>query len=154
MKFVESVAELRRLQSEGKGLIYNDFSRRGSSGKNYNVLHGASCHWLARSNVNVPKIFFDNLDEAIGWLRKNRRENWKRCGSCLAKAQPSSEGSGKSMVLKENTSEKKEVFTEGEVEQLLIQYLKETSYRVRRQVRVPSGIIDVVAEKEGKETVD
>ena len=150
MKYVESNAELKRLHSAGKGLIYNDFSRRGSSGKNYNVLHAASCHWLAKSNVNVPKIFFGDIDEAIGWLRKNRGENWKRCGSCLAKAQPSSKGSGKSVSLKENTSAEKEVFTEGEVEQLLIQYLKETSYRVRRQVRVPSGIIDVVAEKEGK----
>ena len=150
MKYVESDGELKRLHSAGKGLIHNDFSRRGSSGKNYNVLHAASCHWLAKSNVNVPKIFFNDIDEAIGWLRKNRGENWKRCGSCLVKAQLPSRGSDKSVVLKESTSEQKEVFTEGMVEQLLIPYLKENSYRVRRQVRVPSGIIDVVAEKEGK----
>jgi len=123
VKYVESDAELRRLHSAGKGLIYNDYSRRGSSGKNYNVLHTASCHWLAKSSVSIPKIFFDGIDEAIEWLRKNRGEDWKRCGSCLAKAQPSSKDSGKSMVLKENASEQKEVFTEGEVEQLLQQIL-------------------------------
>jgi len=150
MKYVESNAELRRLHSAGKGLIYNDFSRGGSSGKNYNVLHAASCDWLAKSNVNVPKIFFNDIDEAIGWLRRNRGENWKRCGSCLAQAQPSSKVSAKSVSLKESTAEQKEVFTEGMVEQLLVSYLRENGYRVRRQVRVPSGIVDVVAEKEGK----
>lgn len=63
MKHIESDAELKRLHSAGKGLIYNDFLRKGSSGKDYNVLHAASCHWLAKSNVSIPKIFFDNIDE-------------------------------------------------------------------------------------------
>lgn len=88
MKFIVSDVELERLHSAGKGFIYNDFSRRSPSGKNYNVLHSASCGWMARSNVNVPKIFFKTLDEAIEWLRKNRGEegrNWKRCGTCRAK---------------------------------------------------------------------
>jgi len=89
MKLIKSDAELELLHSVGEGLIYNDFSRKGPSGKKYNILHAAYCHWILRSNVNVSKYFFSDIDKAIAWLRKNRGEegkNWKRCGTCKAKA--------------------------------------------------------------------
>ena len=37
-------------------------------------------------------------------------------------------------------------FTETEAEKILLQYLKDNNYKVRRQVRVASDIVDVVAE--------
>jgi len=88
MKLIANNAELEQLHLAGKGLIYNDFSGKGSHGKNYNILHAASCGWILKSNVNVRKYFFGSIDEAIKWLRKNRGEegeNWKRCGTCKAK---------------------------------------------------------------------
>lgn len=82
MRIIRSNSELESLHSAGVGFIYNDFSGRGSKGKDYNVLHTASCSWVVRSNVNVPKYFFSNIDEAIKWLLRNRGgegKNWKRC---------------------------------------------------------------------------
>jgi len=151
MKFIESNAELEQLHSAGEGLIYNDFSRKGSSGKDYNVLHAASCGWVARSNVNVPKIFFSNLDEAVEWLRKNRGEegkNWKRCSACQAKARPLSLVSRepKRLDMIKGAPVRKGPFMESEAEKILLQYLKGRGYKVRRQVPVASGIVDVVAE--------
>lgn len=151
MKFVKSNAELEQLHSAGEGFIYNDFSRKGPSGKDYNVLHAASCRWVARSNVNVPKIFFSNLHKAIEWLRKNRGEegkNWKRCGTCQAKARrlsPILRGP-KLLDTAKSAPVRMGPFTETEAEKFLLQYLKVNDYKVRRQVRVASGIVDVVAE--------
>jgi len=86
---IESDAEFRQLCSRGEGFIYNDFSEKGPGGKDYNILHRASCHWVNRSNLNVPKYFSPNLDEAVAWLchyRGEERVNWKCCGTCLAGA--------------------------------------------------------------------
>jgi len=137
MKFIGSNAELRQLHSAGEGLIFNDFSGKGPGGKDYNVLHAASCNWVARSNVNVHKYFFSNLDEAIKWLQKNRGEegeSWKRCGTCQASAlvQP-----------------RAGPVTEEIVKKILIQYLKDRGYKVRQQVLVAGGKVDVSAEGQG-----
>jgi len=150
MKIIRSNAELEQLHSGGEGLVYNDFSRRGPSGKDYNVLHAASCSWVVRSNVNVPKYFFGNIDEATKWLRENRGEegrNWKRCGTCEAKSHSASRvpHESKPSVTIESIPAQKGVFTEAEAERILIQYLKDNGYDIRRQVRDTSGIIDVVA---------
>ena len=137
MKFIGSNAELEQLHSAGEGLIFNDFSGKGPRGKDYNVLHAASCNWVARSNVNVRKYFFSNLDEAIKWLRKNRGEegeNWKRCGTCQARA---------------FVQARTRPFTEELVEKILIQYLKGRGYKVRQQVLVAGGKVDVSAEGQG-----
>ena len=50
----------------------------------------------------------------------------------------------------EPTSEKSAVFREREVLSILVRYLKENGWRVKEQVRVESGSIDIGAEKEGK----
>ena len=148
MRIIRSNSELERLHSAGVGLIYNDFSGRGSKGKDYNVLHSAFCSWVVRSNVNVPKYFFSNINDAIKWLRRNRGKegrNWKRCGTCKAEARPLILGT-KSVDKVERVTVQSKVFTEKEAEEILIKHLNSEGYRVRRQVRVASGLIDVVAE--------
>jgi len=90
MKIITSDAELQHLHSVGAGFIYNDFSGKGSSGNKYNVLHIAYCRTISGADLSAPKYFFSDIDKAIAWLRKNRGEegkNWKRCGTCKAKAQ-------------------------------------------------------------------
>lgn len=136
MRKIESDSKLRQLQTIGEGFIYNDFSRRGASGKDYNVLHASACGWLSRTNVNVPKYFFDTIDEATNWLNKNRGKegiNWKRCGTCLK---------DKSASL---ITEPSSIMREKKIEDVLVNYLKKEGYTIQKQVRVSSGIIDVVA---------
>lgn len=103
---------------------------------------------MARSNVNYPKYFFSNIDEAIKWLQRNRGKegkNWKRCGTCM-------HGISRAFLGTEPVDEigqvpvQSEVFTEKEAEKILIRHLNSKGYRVRRQVRVVSGLIDIVAE--------
>lgn len=87
MRQITSEEELDELRVAAAGLIYNDFSGLGSGGAQYNVLHAADCRWVAQSNTNVRKLFFESLAEAIEWLNANRGaegKNWKRCGSCRA----------------------------------------------------------------------
>jgi hypothetical protein len=50
----------------------------------------------------------------------------------------------------EPTSEKSAVFREREVLSILVRYLKENGWKVKEQIRVEGGSIDVGAEKEGK----
>lgn len=138
MKCIESDVELRRLIDNGKGLIYNDFSGMGPGGKDYNILHAAHCRQLAKSNLNVPKYFFDNLAQAITWLRENRGEegsNWKRCGTCRANAGAVSIGSPESKLAP---------FREAEVKQILVKHLQGKGYQVRTEVLVSSGMVDII----------
>jgi len=50
----------------------------------------------------------------------------------------------------EPTSEKSAVFREREVLSILVKYLKENGWKVKEQIRVKGGSIDIGAEKEGK----
>ena len=50
----------------------------------------------------------------------------------------------------EPTSEKGAIFREREVLSLLMRYLKESGWKVKEQILVKGGSIDVGAEKEGK----
>jgi len=50
----------------------------------------------------------------------------------------------------EPTSEKSGIFREREVLSILVRYLKENGWKVKEQIRVESGSIDIGAEKEGK----
>jgi len=50
----------------------------------------------------------------------------------------------------EQTSEKSAVFREHEVLSILAKGLKENGWKVKEQIRVKSGSIDIGAEKEGK----
>ena len=50
----------------------------------------------------------------------------------------------------EPPSEKSAVFREREVLSILVRYLKENGWKVKEQIRVEGGSIDIGAEKEGK----
>jgi len=100
MRQIASQEELEELHAAGVGLIYNDFSGLGAGGAQYNVLHAAGCHWVARSNTNVRKLFSDSLAEAIEWLNANRgpeNKNWKRCRSCRPTTQAVADPRGASV---------------------------------------------------------
>ena len=87
MRQIASQKELEELHVAAAGLIYNDISGLGTGGAQYNVVHAADCPWVARSNTNIRKLFFESLAEAIEWLEANRGpegRNWKCCGSCQA----------------------------------------------------------------------
>ena len=91
MRRIESDVDLDQCHGAGVGLIYNDFSGSGAGGKDYNILHAAGCRWVRRSNTNVPKFYFTDLQEAVSWLTANRGpegKNWRRCGTCKADAVP------------------------------------------------------------------
>ena len=151
IKRIETDAELKRLHNIGDGFIYNDYSGRGATGKEYNILHVAFCNWVTRSKAHIPKYFFNTIDEAINWLSINRGDNWKRCGTCLTKTPLPFRIPRESEIPQVKSAPmRSKVFTEAEVKEILIQFLEGNGYKIRRQVRAPSGIIDVVAEKEGK----
>lgn len=82
MKDIETDAQLQVIHKAGEGFIFNDFSGSGKGGKEYNILHKASCIWVIKSNTSVHKIFFENEIAAIEWLDEKRRENWRACGTC------------------------------------------------------------------------
>jgi hypothetical protein len=85
MERVTSDERFRAIREAGRGVVYNDFSGRGASGAQYNVVHAASCGWLARSNLKVAKLWFEDLSAATDWLVRERGQEgqgWKRCGTC------------------------------------------------------------------------
>jgi hypothetical protein len=82
MKAIKSDAELAKLHSAKKGFIYHDRFGRDPRGKEYNVLHLASCPWIGRSSYE-GRIFFSDLNEATAWLIENRGECWRRCRECF-----------------------------------------------------------------------
>jgi hypothetical protein len=89
MELIPNQDRFNEVLRAGRGLIHNDFSGKGASGRQYNVLHVARCPWLARSNLSVHKYFFEELREAIDWLTRERGaegQALKRCGSCRADA--------------------------------------------------------------------
>jgi hypothetical protein len=151
MKSINSDSELVQLNDAGQGFIYNDYSGKGASGKDYNILHAASCSWILKSNINVRKLFFRNLDEAIDWLNMNRGKegiSWKRCGSCRAvgrSATASSSIISTTPVAPKIPEQSSRPFVEAEVEQLLATYLRANGYQVQLRLSVYSGIVDIAA---------
>jgi hypothetical protein len=91
MERITSNQRLEAICLAGRGVVYNDFSGRGASGAQYNVVHSAACRWLARSNLNVAKLWFEDFADATGWLVRERGEEgraWKRCRTCRAVESP------------------------------------------------------------------
>ena len=88
---MEKIANEQRFRSicaDGLGVVFNDFTRHGASGAQYNVVHAATYRWLARSNLSVPKIWFEDLVTATSWLERERGlegRAWKRCATCQAR---------------------------------------------------------------------
>jgi hypothetical protein len=87
MRRVATESEFEALRAADAGFIFNDFT----SGPNpqYNVLHAASCRWLARMNLGVAKIHFDADEDPAAWLNRTKGPEgirWKRCATCGAAA--------------------------------------------------------------------
>lgn len=108
MHRVQTNAELKALHTTGIGFVFNDYSS-GPAGAQYNVLHHASCPWVARMldratlysrpsvRPSVRKMFFGTLDEAQSWLTPNRGpegRGWKPCATCRPDRTPVSETNG------------------------------------------------------------
>ena len=152
MKQIQSNEELKKLHAAGNGLIYNDFSGRGRSRTDDNILHAASCIWVTKSRVSAREYFFDSLEEATIWLERNRGAEgvrWRRCKTCGAGDRSAPAGSPKAAVTPKRTKAQESPdapFAEAEVEGLLIAHLQARNYSIETQVQVHSGIIDVVAE--------
>jgi hypothetical protein len=85
---VERISDEGRFRAiclSGIGVVYNDFTRGGASAGQYNILHVASCTWLRRANLGVPKILFGDAAEATTWLTSERGPEgtaWRRCRTC------------------------------------------------------------------------
>ncbi len=141
MKLVETDAELAALHASGRGLVYNDFSGHGPSGVKYNILHTASCTKLRIMTVDVPKVFFDRLDEAVAWLEKNRGTNWKICNSC------------KAIYKSTAVNGERIAFREGEVCRFLVEHMRQAGFKVLEKVKVPNGTIDISASRPGENWV-
>jgi hypothetical protein len=92
MERVTSDERFQAIRQAGRRVVYNDFSGRGASGAQDNVVHTASCGWLARScrsNLKVAKLWFEDLAAATDWLGRERGregQGWKRCGTRTAPA--------------------------------------------------------------------
>ena len=140
METIRHEDRLRELRETGRGYIFNDFSR-GPSGRQNNVLHKSSCTWLQSANLGVAKVFFKSVEEAVAWLDENRSNNWKRCGTCLRQT---SDASVPDRAV--HSDGDTDPFRESTVQAILVEYLQHRGYRVWESQRLPSGIIDVIAE--------
>ena len=88
MERIANEQRFRSICADGLGVVFNDFTGHGASGAQYNVVHAATCRWLARSNLSVPKIWFEDLVTATSWLERERGlegRAWKRCATCQAR---------------------------------------------------------------------
>lgn len=82
MKEIDTDKELQEIHRNRNGFVFNDYSGKRSSGKDFNVLHKSSCRCISRCNINYHKIFFEHENEAIEWLSADRGTNWKHCDIC------------------------------------------------------------------------
>ncbi|MCI0440876.1 MAG: hypothetical protein L0177_17355 [Chloroflexi bacterium] len=83
MRPVETEAALKQLISEGAGVILNDATSAG--GESSRVLHAVGCRTLRNARLNAPKLYSEDVEEAVEWLEANRGaegEAWRRCGIC------------------------------------------------------------------------
>ena len=77
-----SASQWKQILSQGKGYIYNDYSKATGSGVNYNVLHEATCWTLKRALPTIDKYYFETMAEATSWLDARRPQIWRACGTC------------------------------------------------------------------------
>jgi hypothetical protein len=167
---VATNAELAELRERGRGFIYQDWTIRGADTSG-NRLHWVGCDQVARMlqgadpsrRPSVPKIFFDDLDDALAWLLANRgaeSERWRRCSRCDAEgpgtgaeADPALVAASARPTQPVPVDETAPAFREADVEEALYRHLEAGGYRVERGVRVPSGIVDAVATSSAERVV-
>ena len=159
MKKLTSSEEFTAICRRELGLVYNDFTKGGSAENN--ILHAVWCPWLAKSNLNVDKLFFMSQEEAVSWLTKNRgveRVGWKRCGSCHAHARGKvplehADNSAAQNFSGEIPMDAAGLFTEAKAEKILANHLRKQGHKINVRVPCSSGYIDLVAEKEGRSII-
>ncbi len=94
MHEISNNEELKKIHEKAHGFVFNDYTPYSKYGKQYNKLHKANSTCMDPSNPNRLKVdgidkkhakyFFDNYDEAIEWLKKNRSEvGYSNCGLCI-----------------------------------------------------------------------
>ncbi len=77
-----------RIIQRGEGVIYNDFGTQFRWDlPDFNKLHKASCRSVRRMTFvregKLTKFFFKTREEAIDWLKKNRKEHgYSLCKIC------------------------------------------------------------------------
>lgn len=155
---VATNAELAELHESRLGFVYQDWTIRGADTSG-NRLHWAGCDQVAQmlrgtkpsGRPSVPKMFFDELDDALAWLSANRgteRERWQRCTRCNASGPgmgAAADAASAGYAQSAQATDAGNVFREADVEDALYRHLEAGGYRVERRVRVPSGVIDAVA---------
>lgn len=62
---VKNDNDLIKIHIRGRGFVYNDFSGKGKSKINYNILHAAHCDDVTRFNTNVRKYYFYKKSDAL-----------------------------------------------------------------------------------------
>ncbi len=150
---IKNDEQLYSLHRSGRGFIFNYFTN-GKDANKYNVLHSASCYWITKSNTNVKKYFFKNKKEAAEWLIQNVGEQdvrWKKCGVCSALGQPFLEDIEEIPKIEPEIKSDNiidNVFREPKAQKLLVNHLKKNGYNVKEKHKTPSGIIDIVADKD------
>jgi hypothetical protein len=126
MRRVQTNAELAAIHLAASGVVLNDFTSGPTAGQ-YNVLHAAFCASVGRmlagaipeARPSVPKIFFENADEARAWLLLHRGEEdlaWKR-HACRASPRPRAEDQDNARGATSHLTDGP--FREAEVESLL-----------------------------------
>ena len=83
MRRVATEPEFEAIRAAGAGFIFNDFT--SGADPQYNVLHAASCRWLARMNLGVAKIHFNADEDPATWINRTKGPEgigWKRCATC------------------------------------------------------------------------
>lgn len=160
-RFIRDDPELATLHEAGEGLIYNDYYGARTLGAKGNLLHAARCSGVRMSNTKYRKVFFGLLTDALAWLSEHRGvegTGWKRCGKCHAEVEGRLPSDNTRLRTTSPSTENMATtdpvpFTEGRVEKLLVPWLEAQGFTVQMRVRVPNGIIDLVARKSVDEWV-
>jgi hypothetical protein len=172
MRKVPDDDELRRLHVGRQGFIYNDYRGPVLKGASGNVLHVAGCSALGAANTKYPKYHFESFLDAAAWLVSERgREGtgWRRCRCCpdvsdsdqIVSTVPAvnrssllNSASLDDKGIAQPASETQDApFAESQVENLLKDWFEAQGLRVVKRVRVPNGVVDLVASGGGTDWV-
>lgn len=149
MRQLTSQTELEQIHKLGTGFIYNDYAgTTGASASKFNLLHRASCTWIKKTNLKVPKYYSETQEAAVAWLEQNRgREGvrWRWCKTCQRRTiKTATQAKVVPSAKIRRPTQSAGPFIESEVERLLIRWFQDHGYQIQTQVPVQSGIIDLV----------
>jgi len=85
VKKISNDAEWQSLPEEG--FIFNQFGGKDPRRLAVdNKLHRASCRQRKMMNLAVPKLYSDNLNEMLDYLKRKvgeENKDWSRCSFCF-----------------------------------------------------------------------